>query len=107
MQPTTKMAIIAGPKNIHGIVAYPPHISLHHMQRSLTQCRYRCLTQVKPSAKSDASLRRMATFICPMHADIRESASADCPKCGMKLVLADSRFPLLAHMMGRPVHLVA
>jgi hypothetical protein len=49
----------------------------------------------------------MATFICPMHADIRESASADCPKCGMKLVLADSRFPLLAHMMGRPVHLAA
>jgi hypothetical protein len=77
------------------------------MHRSLAQCRHRCLTQVKPSAKSDASLRRMTTFICPMHADVRESASADCPKCGMKLVPADSRFPLLAHMMGRPVHLAA
>jgi hypothetical protein len=42
-----------------------------------------------------------------MHADVRESAPADCPKCGMKLVAADSRFPLLAHMMSRPLHLAA
>ena len=49
----------------------------------------------------------MATFICPMHTDVRESAAADCPKCGMKLVAADSRFPLLAHMTSRPWHLAA
>jgi hypothetical protein len=49
----------------------------------------------------------VTTFICPMHAEVRESAPADCPKCGMKLVASDSRFPLLAHLLGRPWHLAA
>ena len=42
-----------------------------------------------------------------MHVDVRESAEANCPKCGMKLLPEDSRFALLKHMASRPLHVAA
>jgi hypothetical protein len=40
-----------------------------------------------------------------MHADIRMAEAGKCPKCGMSLVPADARFPLLQHMASNPVML--
>ena len=42
-----------------------------------------------------------------MHGDVRESAAAACPKCGMTLLPEDTRFALLKHMASRPLHLAA
>lgn len=33
----------------------------------------------------------LATYVCPMHADVTASAPGDCPKCGMALVRRDAR----------------
>lgn len=49
----------------------------------------------------------MATYVCPMHSDVRESAAAPCPKCGMALIPEGARFALLKHMAGRPWHVAA
>ena len=46
----------------------------------------------------------MSTYICPMHADVRQAAAATCPKCGMALVPEGTRFALLKHMASRPWH---
>jgi hypothetical protein len=45
-------------------------------------------------------------YICPMHSDVRQSASGKCPRCGMALVPENTRFALLRHMLGSPLHLV-
>ena len=45
-------------------------------------------------------------YICPMHSDVRQSASGKCPRCGMALVPENTRFALLRHMFGSPLHLV-
>ena len=46
----------------------------------------------------------MGTYICPMHAEVREPDPAACPKCGMRLLPEGTRFALLKHMAGHPLH---
>jgi hypothetical protein len=46
----------------------------------------------------------MATYICPMHAEVCQSGAGKCPICGMSLVPEGSRFPMLRHMLSRPLH---
>jgi Heavy metal binding domain len=45
-------------------------------------------------------------YICPMHSDVRQSPSGKCPRCGMALVPENTRFALLRHMFGSPLHIV-
>jgi len=45
-------------------------------------------------------------YVCPMHADVRETRPGPCPTCGMDLVPEGARFKLLRHMLGNPVHVV-
>ena len=45
-------------------------------------------------------------YICPMHSDVRQSASGKCPRCGMALVPENTRFTLLRHMFGSPLHII-
>ena len=45
-------------------------------------------------------------YVCPMHADVRETKPGRCPKCGMALVPEGARFGLLRHMASNPRHLV-
>ena len=47
-----------------------------------------------------------AAYICPMHTDVRQSTSGKCPKCGMVLVPENTRFALLRHMFGSPLHII-
>lgn len=49
----------------------------------------------------------MAGYFCPMHASVHSSERGSCPVCGMALVRADSRFPLLHHVFTDPLHLAA
>jgi hypothetical protein len=49
----------------------------------------------------------MATYSCPMHGDVHESAAANCPKCGMRLLPEGTRFALFQHMASRPLHVIA
>jgi heavy metal-binding protein len=46
-----------------------------------------------------------AAYICPMHAQVRETRPGRCPECGMNLVPEGARFKILRHMLGSPVHL--
>jgi hypothetical protein len=46
------------------------------------------------------------TYCCPMHPDVSEAGPGKCPRCGMELLPEDTRFGLLRHMLGKPVHLV-
>lgn len=46
------------------------------------------------------------TYVCPMHADVRQPGPGQCPKCGMALVPEGARFGLLRHMASNPLHLV-
>jgi hypothetical protein len=41
-----------------------------------------------------------------MHAEVRQPSPGKCTKCGMSLVAEGTRFGLLRHMLGRPMHLV-
>jgi hypothetical protein len=43
-------------------------------------------------------------FICPMHSDVRQSESGNCPTCGMALLPEGTRFAMLQHIMT-PRHL--
>ncbi len=45
-------------------------------------------------------------YLCPMHAEIRQSNPGKCPKCGMALVREGARFGMLRHMISSPKHLV-
>ena len=47
----------------------------------------------------------MAAYVCPMHAQVRQSGAGKCPICGMSLVLEGARFALLQHMLSRPLHI--
>lgn len=49
----------------------------------------------------------MAAYFCPMHPDVRSAGAGKCPVCGMGLAREDARFPLLAHLLGNPLHLAA
>jgi hypothetical protein len=44
-------------------------------------------------------------YFCPMHRKIRQPYAGKCPKCGMDLVPEGTRFALLRHMAGNPLHL--
>ncbi len=44
-------------------------------------------------------------YVCPMHSDVRQSVAGKCPKCGMNLLPEGTRFALLRHMAGNPLHL--
>lgn len=44
-------------------------------------------------------------YTCPMHRDVRQNGPGRCPKCGMDLLAEGTRFALLRHMAGKPVHL--
>jgi len=44
-------------------------------------------------------------YVCPMHSDVHEPVPGACPKCGMDLLPEGTRFALLRHMLGNPVHL--
>jgi hypothetical protein len=43
-------------------------------------------------------------YYCPMHTDVRRPAPGKCPRCGMDLVAEGTRFALLRHMFGHPMH---
>ena len=43
-------------------------------------------------------------YICPMHSDVRMPGPGKCPKCGMDLLPEGTRFALLQHMLGNPMH---
>ena len=45
------------------------------------------------------------TFVCPMHASVRQFGPGKCPTCGMALLPEGTRFGMLRHMVGSPVHL--
>jgi Heavy metal binding domain len=44
-------------------------------------------------------------YVCPMHADVRLPHPGKCPRCGMALLPEGTRFALLRHMFGSPLHL--
>ena len=44
-------------------------------------------------------------YLCPMHADVRQSSPGKCPKCGMALLPEGAKFGMLRHMMSSPLHL--
>ena len=54
----------------------------------------------------DKTSAAAAAYICPMHSCVRQSAPGKCPRCGMVLVPENTRFVLLRHMLGSPLHLV-
>jgi hypothetical protein len=45
-------------------------------------------------------------YICPMHRDVRQANPGKCPHCGMSLLPAGTRFPILRHMISNPTHMV-
>jgi hypothetical protein len=45
-------------------------------------------------------------YVCPMHADVRQTEPGNCPKCRMALMPEGTRFGLLRHMFGNPRHLM-
>jgi len=45
-------------------------------------------------------------YYCPMHTDVRQAMPGKCTKCGMDLIAEGTRFPLLRHMFGNPLHIV-
>ena len=42
------------------------------------------------------------TYVCPMHAEVREASPGKCPKCGMALMHEGTPFALLRHLASRP-----
>jgi hypothetical protein len=46
-----------------------------------------------------------ASYVCPMHADVRQPGPGKCPKCGMELLPEGTRFGLLRHMISSPLHI--
>ena len=45
------------------------------------------------------------SYFCPMHSTVHQAGPGKCPKCGMDLVPEGTRFGLLRHMIGSPLHL--
>jgi Heavy metal binding domain len=46
------------------------------------------------------------TYVCPMHPEVRQPSSGKCSQCGMDLLPEGTRFAMLRHIVGNPVHLV-
>jgi hypothetical protein len=53
----------------------------------------------------DQGPKREQGYLCPMHADVRQSNPGKCPKCGMDLLPEGTRFGMLRHMISSPLHL--
>jgi hypothetical protein len=45
-------------------------------------------------------------YVCPMHRAVRQEGPGQCPRCGMALLPEGTRFALLRHMAGKPLHLI-
>jgi len=46
-------------------------------------------------------------YVCPMHPEVRAANACKCPRCRMRLVPEGSRFGILGHVLGDPVHAAA
>lgn len=55
----------------------------------------------------DQEANSPVAYICPMHSDVRQPGVGKCPRCGMALVPEGTRFALLRHMAGNPLHVAA
>jgi hypothetical protein len=44
-------------------------------------------------------------YFCPMHTSVRQAQPGKCARCGMDLLPEGTRFALLRHMAGKPLHL--
>src|SRR5438105_2482350 len=40
--------------------------------------------------RSNYAMNSSSTYVCPMHAEVRQEGPGRCPKCGMALVQADA-----------------
>jgi hypothetical protein len=49
---------------------------------------------------------RNRIYFCPMHSGVQQVHPGKCPKCGMDLVQAGTRFALLRHIASSPLHLL-
>jgi hypothetical protein len=45
-------------------------------------------------------------YTCPMHPDVRELSPGKCPHCGTALVPEGTRFGLVRHIPGSPMHVL-
>jgi len=52
------------------------------------------------------AMTETVAYTCPMHRDVRAVGPGKCPKCGMDLLPEGTRFALLRHMVGNPVHVI-
>lgn len=46
------------------------------------------------------------TYLCPMHAEVRQPNPGKCPKCGMDLLPEGTKFAMLRHMSKSPMMIV-
>jgi hypothetical protein len=54
----------------------------------------------------DQRADRNRIYFCPMHSGVQQLHSGKCPKCGMDLMRAGTRFALFRHMASNPLHLL-
>jgi len=48
--------------------------------------------------------REASSYVCPMHPEVTDTEASSCPKCGMKLVPADTPGPSAEHAHGAHEH---
>jgi heavy metal-binding protein len=53
----------------------------------------------------DQRLNAGQAYFCPMHRSVRQASPGKCPRCGMNLLPAGTRFAMLRHMASRPLHI--
>ncbi len=53
----------------------------------------------------ESQTKNAPIYTCPMHREVRQPNPGQCPKCGMNLLPEGTRFALLRHMAGNPLHL--
>lgn len=60
--------------------------------------------QFAPVQNAEAALRQQASYVCPMHADVKSAKPAKCPKCRMDLRVADtvSKVPASSEAPEKP-----
>lgn len=44
-------------------------------------------------------------YVCPMHSDVHAVKVGKCPHCHMDLIPEGSRFGIVRHMLGSPLHI--
>jgi len=47
-----------------------------------------------------------ASYVCPMHPEVRQPNPGKCPSCGMDLLPEGTRFAMLRHMAKSPMMLI-